>query len=63
MNILIQFGQNLKFGQEFGLQKQKSTSDDSKHPRWRIAAMYVSKYVSKGLAAEVQARPLRKESN
>jgi hypothetical protein len=38
----------------------KSTSDDSKHPRWRIAAMYVSKYVSKGLAAEVQARPLRK---
>ena len=54
-------------GQEFGFRNKKANRNDPKHPLQSsviaviaVHRSYVSKYVSKGLAAEVQARPLRK---
>ena len=70
MNILIQFGQNLKFGRrenknlvpetqtQIGREPPFSQQRLPDHSATSITA--TSKYVSKGLAAEVQARPLRK---
>ena len=65
----IQFGQNLKFGRRENKNLVPETQTQIGEPPFSqqrlpdhsaTSITATSKYVSKGLAAEVQARPLRK---